>query len=263
MSTSEAYPGTQAVLRALTLLKSFNDDQPELSLIELAQTANLNKTTTYRLLTALESEGLVRRGDGADTYQLGAEAIVIGGRAMRANTLRTVSRPELEQLAQQTRETATIEVLANGQMLTLDEVMGNHLIGAVPSIGSHWPLHVTSTGKAILAAMPSVERDQLLSFPLPAFTPQTLTTVAGLSQALIQINQQGYALAIEELEIGFVAIGAPLYDYEGRVNAALSVGGPAARLPPDRVIEIATLVKAAAQRVSAQLGFREAIVKGE
>ncbi|MCB0168114.1 MAG: helix-turn-helix domain-containing protein, partial [Anaerolineae bacterium] len=75
MTINEPYPGTQAVMRALALLKSFTDEKPELNLVELAQAVDLNKTTTYRLLTALESEGLITRTSESDAYRLGPESI--------------------------------------------------------------------------------------------------------------------------------------------------------------------------------------------
>ncbi len=255
MSTSEPYPGTQAVLRALTLLKAFTDEQPELSLAELAKGADLNKTTTYRLLTALESEGMVARNDDADTYRLGPEAIVLGGRAMRANNLRAVCRPELEALARQTREAATVEMMLEGEVLTLDEVSGGYLVGAAQSVGTHWPLYATSTGKVMLAHLPEAELDGLLQFPLVAFTANTITTAETLRRELEQIRERGYAIANEELEVGYVAIGAPVHNHNGQVVAAISVGGPRARLTQDKILEIAELVKQAASRVSASLGY--------
>jgi DNA-binding IclR family transcriptional regulator len=255
MPTSEPYPGTQAVLRALTLLKAFTDEQPELSLAELAQGARLNKTTTYRLLTALESEGLVARTGDTDTYRLGPEAIVLGGRAMRANNLREVCRPELETLARQTREAATVEMLSEGEVLTLDEVSGGYLVGAAQSVGTHWPLYATSTGKVLLAHLPETELDRLLQFPLTSFTTNTITTAEALHRELEQIRERGYALANEELEVGFIAIGAPIRNHNGQVVAAISVGGPRARLTQDKILEFANLVMQAAGRISARLGY--------
>src|SRR6185503_19675793 len=99
MPIHEPYPGTQAVLRAVALLKAFTDSQPELGLTALARTAELNKTTAFRMLTALESAGLVVKDHETDSYRLGPEAIALGGRALRSNPLYLASRPELEALA--------------------------------------------------------------------------------------------------------------------------------------------------------------------
>ncbi len=253
--TNEPYPGTQAIRRAIALLKAFTDEKPEWGLTELARAAGLHKTTAYRLLSALESEGLVKRTSGADSYRLGLEIIVLGGRALRANDLRVVSRAELETLAGQTRETATLEILADNEILILDEAIGSYLVGATAALGTRWPAHATSTGKLLLAHLPPAELDRVLSFPLPGFTLHTLTGRQALFDELSRIRAQGYATASEELEVGYMAVSAPVYNHEGQAVAALSVGGPSARLVPDRFPEIVTLLQNAARRTSQRLGF--------
>jgi DNA-binding IclR family transcriptional regulator len=256
MPAAEPYAGTQAVLRALNLLKAFTDEKPEWSLADLARTAGLNKTTTYRLLTALESAGLVGRNPESEAYRLGPEMIVLGGRAMRSNRLLSVSRPELERLAQQTRETATIEILAEGQVLTLDEISGSYLVGSMPSVGSAWPVHASSTGKLLLAYLPAAELDTILQAPLRPLTPYTVTEVEKLCRELDQIRTQEFAVGNQELEIGFVSVAVPVRNHEGRVIAALSVGGASARLTQSKIEEILPLVRAAAGRISNRLGFK-------
>lgn len=256
MQVNEPYPGTQAVLRAIALLKAFSDEQPQLGLAELARMVGLNKTTTYRLLTALESEGLIARTPANDTYRLGPEVIALGGRALRASDLRSVSRAELAGLARTTGETATLEVLVGLEVLVLDEVSGAHLVGATQYIGARWPAHATSTGKMLLAFLPETELEAIWQHPLAQVTAQTRTAPEVLHQELAQIREQDYAIAIEELEVGFSAIAAPIHNHDGQVVAALSINGPTARLTPERLAEVAPLVVEAAERVSAQLGFK-------
>jgi DNA-binding IclR family transcriptional regulator len=256
MAVNEPYPGTQAVRRAIALLKAFTDEQPQLGLAELARTVGLNKTTTYRLLTALESEGLIARNPASDTYRLGPEVIALGGRALRANDLRSISHSELEALARATGETATLEILSGLDVLVLDEVLGAHLVGVTQSIGARWPAHATSTGKALLAFLSEAEFEAALQRPLAQLTAQTITVPEALRQELVHIRERGYATAIEELEVGFSAIAAPVCNHDGQVIAALSLNGPSPRLTPERLAEVAPLVMAAAVRVSSRLGYK-------
>jgi DNA-binding IclR family transcriptional regulator len=263
MISHEAYPGTQAVLRAIALLKAFTDVQPELGLSELARAAGLNKTTTYRLLTALESEGMVARSPARETYRLGPDMIVLGSRALRGNDLRSASRAELEALAQSTGETATLEILAGGRALILDEVTGQrHLLGATQFVGTRWPLHATSTGKVLLAYLSDAQRKAVLRPPLARLTAHTLTRLAVLRKELARVREQGYAMAIEEVEVGYVAVGAPVRNHEGNVVAAISLGGPGIRLTTGRIREIASLVMQAAEQISKRLGFRADMGRG-
>jgi DNA-binding IclR family transcriptional regulator len=253
MATRPAhYPGAQAVARAIAVLKAFTDSNPQLTLAEITRATRLNRATAYRLLAALEKEGLVARDKESEAYRLGPEAITLGARALRANDLRSVSRAELETLAQETCETATLEVLADGEVLILDEVHGHHLVGSAPSIGTRWPAHATSTGKVLLAHVP----EAALPRSLPQLTEKTITKPGTLRRELACIREQGYATNVAELEAGYNAVSAPVRDHEGKVVAAISVGGPDARLTPRRIEEIARMIQDAAGRISQRLGYR-------
>ena len=256
MVNRNPYPGAQTVSRAVALLKAFTDARPEWSASDLARAAGLNKTTTYRLLKALECEGMLARNPATDAFRLGPEIIALGARAARALDVRTVSRPELETLAHQTGETATLEVLAGGKVLILDEVLSQRLLGAAQSIGTRWPAHATSTGKSLLAELSEAERRATLRPPLARLTDKTITTLSALRHELARIRERGYATAIEELEAGFVAVGAPVRNHQGRAVAAISIGGPSIRLTEDRLADVAGHVVQAARRISEELGYR-------
>lgn len=262
MKYAKPYEGTQAVLRALSLLKIFTDEKPVWSLADLSNELKLNKTTVYRLLTALESEGLIRRSVNSETYALGPEMVILGSRAMRSFPLREVCKAELKNLAEASRETATLEILAGKDVLILDESRGAHLIGTVQSIGTRWPAFATSTGKSILAHLPQEQVTPLLKGSLPQYTPKTITDPDRLRKEFIEIKRRGYAVADEALELGFRAVGSPLFQHDGEVVAAISVGGPAARLTLERLPEFGKLVSRMAQQISTRLGY-ERIFKSQ
>jgi len=255
MDSHEPYPGAQTVSRAVALLKTFTDAQPEWGVSQLARAVGLNRTTTYRLVKALESEGMLARNPATEAYRLGVEVIALGARALRATDLRLASRAELETLAHQSGETATLEVLIAHEVLILDEVQSHHLIGASPSIGTRWPAYATSTGKVLLSELPVARRRELLKPPIAKLTARTLHTQAALRDELARVRLQGYATAFEELQQGYVAIGAPVRDLDGRIVAAISLGGPSLRLTEARVAALAHRVVAAADNVSRNLGY--------
>ena len=252
------YPGAQAVARAIAVLKAFTDSNPQLTLADITRATRLNRATAYRLVSALEKEGLVARDQESEAYRLGPEAIALGARALRANDLRSVCHPELEALAQATGETATLEVLADGEVWILDEVLGHHLVGSAPSIGTRWPAHATSTGKVLLAHLP----ESALPRSLPQLTDKTITKPGALRRELAHIRERGHATNVAELEAGYNAVSAPVRNHEGNVVAAISISGPDARLTPGRMEEIAAMVREAAARISHRLGCREFNTKG-
>jgi len=250
-----AYPGTRAVRRAVGLLKAFAAERPQLRLLELSRATRLNKTTTFRLLSALESEGMVERSPDGEAYRLGPQLLRLGQTAGGTASLRQAARAELMRLAHDTRETATLEVLVARDVLILEEALGRHVVGTVPSVGSRWPAHATSTGKVLLAGLSPAELQGLLARPLPALTSRTLTRPAALKRELDAVRRKGYAVSAGELEPGFVAVGAPVRSADGEVVAAISVGGPRSRLTAARRSELAETVPRAAGRISATLGY--------
>lgn len=255
MIRTEPYSGTQAVQRAVSLLKLFSDAKPQWGLTELARAAGLNKTTVYRLLTALASEGLIARSPASEDYRLGPEAIAIGARALRSNDLRTVSREFLAALAQKSDETATVEVLVEADVLIVDEVHSRKWLHASPSVGTRWPAHATSTGKVMLAHLSDSDRKAVLRVPLSQPARRTITTLAVLRDELARVRAQGYATAVGELEDGYSAMGAPVRDHEGQVVAAVGLGGPSARLPQERLKTLLPLLLEATEGISQRLGF--------
>lgn len=250
----KAPPGTQSVLRAVGLLKTLTAAGREMDLAELTEAAGLARTTTHRLLSALESEGLIARNPATNAYRLGPAAIAVGSQALRSNDLRQVVQPFLVQLAEGTGETATLEVLSDTQMLILDEVLGRHLVGTNPSLGTAWAVHATSTGKALLAALPESEREALIDRPLVRFTEHTITSHEQLREELAKIRRQGWAEANQEIADGFVAIGAAVLDSMNSPVGGISINAPTSRMSRRRARETGELVRETAARVSAVLG---------
>jgi IclR family acetate operon transcriptional repressor len=253
--------GTQAVVRALRILRAFSDVRPEWSLALLSRELGLSKPTAFRLLLALEHEGLVLRQEVAGVYRLGPAAIELGARAQRANSVASAARPELEALTRATGETSSVEVLVGDETLILDEVQGGHLIGTSPSMGTRWPAHATSTGKVLLAA--AVEQDgefvrrmaRRAGGRLRGLTPSTIRSPSRLSAELSRVSKQGFSTATGELEAGYVAVGAPVRRHDGSIVAAISLGGPSTRFTAARLPGLIKAVRESAARVSQRLGW--------
>ncbi len=248
---SRPQQGTQALTRAFGILRVFSDAAPEWALADVARSVSLTRSTALRILTALEREGLVVRNRTTGTFHLGPRAIELGSLAQRTNTLQRVAHAELVELARVTGETTSLEILAGTDVLVLDEVQGRHKLSPAPIVGSRWPAHATSTGKVLLAAL-GPERPA--GFRLARLTPNTITSQARLGTELAAVLERGYATAIEELEMGYVALGAAVRNHEAQVIAAMSVGGPAARFGPEAITRMARLLGEAAGRVSRSLG---------
>jgi len=248
MQDSRPPQGAQAALRAIRLLKVFTIQQPEMSLAELSEASGLNKTTTHRLLRALQSESLIERNPATSQYSLGAGLMALGVQALASSDLRRRVRPMLKTLARESGETATLEVPVDGSMLILDEVTGRHVVGAAGNVGTIWPLHATSSGKAYMA----FEEDGIseLADELFPLTPRTLTSKEMIQPQLFDIRRRGYAVTVGELEEGFTAIATVIRGALGNVQGTISICGPSTRFSPTRCAELGVSLCHAAARLS-------------
>jgi len=224
--------GAQAALRAIRLLKLFTAEAPELQLAELSLLSGLNKTTTHRLLQALLSEELLDRNPGTGAYRLGPGMMALGVQALSSNDLRIRARPLLRRLSEETGETATLEVPIDDTMLILDEVTSKHFVGASGNVGTRWPIHATSTGKALIAF--EQRGPDRLRAELPSLTARTITRLDVLERQLSDIRRRGFAETVDELEEGFSGVGAVVRGGMGEVLGALSICGPSQRLSESR-----------------------------
>jgi DNA-binding IclR family transcriptional regulator len=131
--------------------------------------------------------------------------------------------------------------MASGTMLVIDEVLGQHLVGITQYIGSRLPIYATSTGKAVLAFLDDTRRNAIIEEALQHsqnndngnhHTEHTITDRDAFTKILEDVQERGYAYATGELETGLMAVGVPIFDYNGVPQAAISIVGPSIRVKP-------------------------------
>lgn len=241
------------------MINLFDDDTPLWTLPNLIDASGLKRTTVFRLLSALEAEGIVRKTEAGD-YMLGQGLIALGGRAIRANRLRTVAQPLLQGLVQQTGESVTIDILwiddqQRPTSMVIEEHLAQRVLGLSQYIGARFPAHTTSTGKVLLAYLSPKQFEMLQLTPFTQYTDQTITSVPVLKETLASVREQGYATTINELELGLTAIAAPIFNHHSEVQAALCIGGSSSRLSGDALQSLSKQVIYYASQISHRIGF--------
>jgi IclR family transcriptional regulator, acetate operon repressor len=244
--------GTQAVDRAARLLAEVVHSADPMTFTELSATTGLAKSTTSRLLLALERNGLVRRDDHG-RFLPGEMFVSFAWRGGAQAGLVAVAQPFLERLGKATGETINLGVSSNGMVEQIAQVDSTYLIGGTNWVGMSVPLHCSALGKVLLAYGAA----QLPSDKLERRTAKTITTEAALRAELAGLRARGYAVTDEELEPGLVAVASPIYGYDGTVVAALSVSGPASRMARDALAAAASQCAEEAAGLSAVLGYRQ------
>lgn len=244
-----ATPGSQAVDRAAALLALVVESPTPRTFTSLVAELGLAKSTTSRLLQALERNRLVRR-DRTGSYRAGALFAVYAARHPGDDLVGLV-RPTLERLGQVTGETVNVAVPDGTSVAQVDQVDSRYLLGATNWVGVDVPGHCTALGKVFYAfgALPTP------AGRLARRTARTLTSAAALARDLEEVRRLDYAVAWEELEPGLVAVAAPVRGPGGSIVAAISVSGPTVRLTRRRAARLGALLVTETRSLSTLLGF--------
>lgn len=249
----------QSVTRALSLLELLAGETSTISLSELSHKANLKMATVHRLLTTLMSRGFVEQDNLTLRYRLGIKIFEIGNAALIVNDLRSIARPFLKQLSEQVNETINLAVLDGIEVVYIDQLESTNMVivKMFARVGSRGPAYCTGTGKVLLAGLTVDElRKRFSGVEFVKFTEYTITDIDRLIETLLTIKKQGYALDFSERDPGVICIAAPIYNYEGRVQAAISVSTPAQRISEERIEkEILPSLLSISAQVSQKLGF--------
>jgi IclR family transcriptional regulator, acetate operon repressor len=243
-------PGTQTIDRGAQLLALVLESEAPRALSDLAADAGLPKSTTSRLLGALERNGLVEQEGLRGAFRAGPVLARYAGRGISARRLIELSERPMAALAEATGETINVAVAGPGGVEHLAQVDSRHYLGTSHWVGRSVPYHCSANGKVLLAFGAAGAS----AGPLEALTSRTITEAALFSAQLETIRREGYATAVDELELGLSAVAAPVLDESGRAVAALSVSGPTLRLSPRRVAELRPIVIKQARALAAQLG---------
>jgi IclR family transcriptional regulator, acetate operon repressor len=244
--SQHSQPGTQAIDRAGALLVRVVESPRPLAVGELAELSGLPKSTTSRLVSALERQGLVQRAGG---LRPGPVLLRLAQRGVPEATLVELADEALRALADESGETINLAVPTPTGVEQIAQRDSRHFVGVTNWVGRRVPLHATSNGKVFLAygAAPIPER-------LERLTARTITDRAKLERELERVRARGYATAQDELEVGLSALAAPVYGASGEVMAALSISGPTSRLGAVRARSLSPRLLEQAHAVSERLG---------
>ena len=243
--------GTQAVDRAARLLSEVVHASDPVTFSELTAVTGLAKSTTSRLLLALERNHLVRRDDHG-RFLPGEMFVSFAWRGGADTSLVAVAQPFLDRLGKATGETVNIGVASNGAVEQIAQVNSTYLIGGTNWVGLSVPLHASALGKVLLAYGAA----QLPPGMLEKRTEKTIISEATLRPELAAVRARGYAVADEELEPGLIALAAPVFRYDGTVVAAMSVSAPTARMTTQTAAAAVRRCVEEAAGLSSALGYR-------
>lgn len=247
----------QSVERALALLEVLGEDEEGYRLTDLAARTGLSPSTVHRLLTTLEKRRFVQFDQSDGMWHVGRQAFAVGSAFVRQRNFVAPALPFLRKLRDQTRETANLGIVDDGEMVVLTQIESREIMRAISRVGGRAPIITSGMGKAILATYTPADVAAIVSSRgMRKLTPHSLTRASELRTELEKVRRQGYAVDDEEFVTGLRCVAAVVYNNQAEALCAISVSGLATRVSPDRVEALGKLLNETARELTLALGGR-------
>ncbi|MBZ4643483.1 MAG: IclR family transcriptional regulator, regulon repressor [Deferribacteres bacterium] len=248
----------QAVNNAIDILEFLGDCDNELSVSEIGARLGLTRSNVNKLLATLESFGYVEHNRYTGNFRLGVKTFQIAQAYLNKLSLIDISMQFLTELRDLTGESAYISVLRGSRVVYLNLVETNKSVRVLPRIGNVGPAYATATGKAQMAFMDKKDFEKYFAQEkLVKITNNTIDNYDELVKEIEDVRKNGFAIDDEEYEIGVRCVGAPVFNFMGKVIAGISISAPKERLTKEKMLnEISQMVKSVAQRLSVKFGYR-------
>jgi IclR family KDG regulon transcriptional repressor len=251
----------RAVVRAAEIMELLAAADGGATLNELAAGAKLPKASAFRMLRTLEEVGFAERVLNSERWRLGVRCLQLGQAYLEQVDLRREALPVMEQLRDELNETVHLAVLNDHlDVVYLEKLESTHAVGIMMSrVGRTAPAFCTGVGKALLAVHPGDPAGLLEARGvLKRYTPNTIHDTDALRAELALVRERGFALDFEEHEPGVRCVAAAFASPAGGPAAAISVSGPASRMPKAEVQgRLAQAVVASARDIGRRMGARE------
>jgi len=247
-------PIVDSLATALLILDYFTIREPELSLRKLSEKSGLYKSRIHRLCGTLVALRFLTRMPSS-SYRLGPKLMTLGKIYENTNSLVTISKSIMKQLADVTGESVALFQLDGETCFCLAREYGPSRLVFDIQEGENMELHASAAGRVLMTYGPKELSEKVFGHAkLEKFTSETITNPKILAKKFSGIRQRGYEINRGERELEVAAIAAPIFNYEGKVESTLTVVGPVQRFSKDREAEIVHNLLSASRKISELLG---------
>lgn len=223
--------------KGLVVIKCFEGKDQNMTLTQVAKKVGITRAAARRFLLTLEHLGYAKQEN--KRFSLTAKVLELGGSFVRSINIWDNAKKHLQILAKNIDESCSAAILDGYDIEYVVRIGTPHRIMSVNlNIGSRFPAHITSTGRAILAhSTDAVVENYMQHADFPKYTEFTVESKQQLKQILREIKEVGYVILNQELEIGLRSIAVPLFDKKNTILGALTVGTHISRVSEHNLIE--------------------------
>ena len=247
----------QSLTRGLNILEALAKTDGGITLTDLAHRVSIPPSTTHRLLSTLEKMGYVYQAGNLGLWYVGLHAFTVGAGFLANRDFVGESHAYMRRLMEQSGETANLAILDGTEAVFIAQVQCHEMMRILVKIGGRVPLHASGVGKALFAALPDEQIDAILKVKgLPRITAHTIVAPETMWAALKVIRHRGYSFDDEEHAPGTRCVAATIFDEHAEPLGAISLAGPASRLPDERIRQLGPAVAHTAEELTRKVGGR-------
>lgn len=243
---------TQSIDRAFDILEALADETDGLTLTELSKKTNLHTSTVYRMLQALNVRNYIDKNEATNCYSLGIGFVELASLRLKSLELKIEAQSNLSWLSETLGQVVFLGILQGFDVSYID-MRGDEKYKDMCSIGFYLPVHCTGLGKALLMGFNEKElRLYYKDFEFFKLTPYSISNIEDLVKANNENRERGYSIDRMENKLNTYCVAAPIYDYRGKIIAAISSSwhGDA-----DKIEDVSLPVLQAANNISHRMGF--------
>lgn len=246
-----------AVERALAMLEAVAQEPDGLSNAEISRKLQIPKSSASYILRTLEKQAYLNRDNETGKYRVGLKILSLSRGALSGIDVREVALPIMRHLMEKTTLTCHLAILDGPDAVYIEKVEPTGFLRVDTWVGRRMKVHATSVGKALVAHIPQEKLEKIIAQAgMDKRTPKTITTMPRLLKELEKVRTQGYAVDDEENNIGARCLGAPVFNQQGIIEAAVGLSGTINQVNSQTMPRIVEALKDAARHVSMQLGYR-------
>ena len=239
------------------MLEAVAQEPEGLSNAEISRKLQIPKSSASYILRTLETQAYLNRDPGTGKYRVGLKILSLSRGALSGIDVREVALPIMRHLMEKTNLTCHLAILDGPDAVYIEKVEPTGFLRVDTWVGRRMKVHATSVGKALVAHIPQEKLEKIIAQAgMEKRTPKTITTMPRLLKELEKVRTQGYAVDDEENNIGARCLGAPVFNQQGIIEAAVGLSGTINQVNPQTMPRILEALKDAARHVSMQLGYR-------
>jgi DNA-binding IclR family transcriptional regulator len=247
--------GVQSLGRAFAILEQVARHREGIGLAELSKLVGLHNSTTFHLAKTMVSLGYIRQERDSKRYRIGRPLFALAASALDEIEMVNVATPIMEELSRDTGESSHFAVRMGDAVVVIARTSGPGAFQLTDRVGVVRPAHCTALGKIILAAL---RPDQLKRFlervELTPSTKKSITDPNVLLREIAEVRRSAIAIDDGEFNAEVRCMAVPVYNFTGDVVGALGISGPIWRMTDQVMSARARIMKAAANRLSAEFG---------